>query len=171
MTNQTTTTPAEPARTDSQGNAREAHTAAIPAADVAAYWVERRRYVEQLQKTPELKRQFRKAAFLYVLRRLLWSFGFFPIVLAFWLPLVIVSFNPVVMVGKLMPLLQSFLDANPEVQATTLSSLTLAWLSVGAFFLVFDFVLTPFKSPYQYEADVHMRSWELLNHDKLPGSK
>lgn len=140
----------------------------IPAADVAAYWAERRRYLDQLQKTPELRRSFRQAALVYILRRLLWSFAFFPVALFFWLPLVLASFNPVVMVGKLMPLLQSFLDSNPEVQATTLSSLMLAWLSVGVFFLVFDFVLTPFKSPYQYEADVHMRSWELLNHDKLP---
>ncbi|OEY68040.1 hypothetical protein [Marinobacter sp. X15-166B] len=161
MIDQTTTTTSEPTSPVMRTSAT------LSAAEVAAYWAERRNYLKQLRTSPELKQQYRNAVLAYLLRRLLWSFGFFPVALAFWLPLVFASFNPVVMVGNLMPMLQSFLDANPEVQATTISNLTLAWLSIGLFFLVFDLILTPFKSPYQYEADVHMRSWELLNQDKL----
>lgn len=138
------------------------------ATDVAAYWAERRLYLERIRKVPEMRQRYWRAMAIYLLRRVMWSFGFFPIFLAFWLPLVLASFNPVVMVGDLLPLLHQFVDSNPEVQANTLSTLTIAWFSVGFFFLVFDFVLTPFKSPYQYEADVYMRAWEQLNHDQLP---
>lgn len=143
-------------------------TKAVDAPEVAAYWAERRRYLERLRKVPEVRQRFRREVALYLLRRVLWSFGFFPVFIAFWVPFVLSSFNPVVMAADLIPLLQEFVNANPEVQATTLSTLVIAWASVGFFFLVFDFVLTPFKSPYQYEADVYMRSWEQLNHDQLP---
>ena len=140
----------------------------IAAADVAAYWAERRRYLAQVRKTPELRQQYWKALGIYLLRRALWSFGFFPILVGFWLPLVLASFNPVVMAADLLPLLEDFVNSNPEIQANTISSLFMAWLSVGFFFLVFDMVLTPFRSPYQYEADVYMKAWEQLNHDQLP---
>lgn len=140
----------------------------IHAPEVAAYWAERRRYLERIRRVPEIRQRFWRAIGIYLLRRVLWSFGFFPVFLAFWIPFVLSSFNPVVMASDLIPLLESFVDANPEVQATTVSTLAIAWGSVGFFFLVFDFVLTPFKSPYQYEADVYMRSWEQLNHDQLP---
>lgn len=153
-------TSASPANTSSD--------TALPATDVAAYWAERRQYLERIRKVPEIRRRYMKAGLIYLVRRILWSFGFFPVFLAFWLPLVMASFNPVVMVSDLLPLLHDFVNANPEVQANTLSTLTIAWLSIGFFFLVFDFVLTPFKSPYQYEADVYMKAWEQLNHDKLP---
>jgi hypothetical protein len=72
------------------------------------------------------------------------------------------------MAAELIPLLQDFVNSNPEVQATTISTLVIAWASIGFIFLVFDFLLTPFHSPYDYEADVYMRSWEQLNHDQLP---
>ncbi|WP_203300422.1 hypothetical protein [Marinobacter sediminum] len=144
------------------------HTRAVDAPEVAAYWAERRRYLERVRKVPEIRQRFWREVAIYLLRRLLWSFGFFPIFIAFWIPLVLSSFNPVVMASDLIPLLQEFVDANPEVQATTLSTLALAWASIGFIFLVFDFVLTPFRSPYEYEADVYMRSWEQLNVDQLP---
>lgn len=153
---------------DAPPQERKAPPAALAAPDVAAYWAERRRYLERIRKVPEMRQRYWRAIGIYLLRRIMWSFGFFPVFLAFWLPLVMASFNPVVMVGELLPLLHNFVDSNPEVQANTLSTLTIAWLSVGFFFLVFDFVLTPFKSPYQYEADVYMRSWEQFNHDRLP---
>ncbi|ERP95542.1 hypothetical protein Q666_06355 [Marinobacter sp. ES-1] len=140
----------------------------IDSPEVAAWWAERRRYLEQIRKTPELRRQFRKEVALYLLRRALWCYGFFPVVIAFWLPFVLSSFNPVVMANSLIPMLQEFVASNPEQQATTLSTLTIAWLSIGSFFLVFDFVLTPFRSPYEYEADVYMKAWEQVNHDPLP---
>lgn len=140
----------------------------LPAAEVAAYWAERRRYLETVRRVPEVRRRFRRAVAVYLLRRVLWSFGFFPVFIAFWLPFVLSSFNPVVMVSDLLPILQNFVQSNPEEQATALSTLAIAWASIGFFFLVFDFVLTPFKSPYEYEADVYMRSWEQLNHDRLP---
>ncbi|MCL7944944.1 hypothetical protein [Marinobacter sp. ATCH36] len=140
----------------------------IHAPEVAAYWDERRRYLERIRRVPEIRQRYWRAIGIYLLRRVLWSFGFFPVFLAFWIPFVLSSFNPVVMASDLIPLLESFVDANPEVQANTISTLAIAWGSVGFFFLVFDFVLTPFKSPYRYEADVYMRSWEQLNHDQLP---
>ena len=140
----------------------------LDAPEVAAYWAERRRYLERIRKDPEIRQRFWREVGIYLLRRILWSFGFFPVLIAFWVPLVLSSFNPVVMASELIPLLQNFVNANPEVQANTLSTLTIAWLSIGFFFLVFDFVLTPFRSPYEYEADVYMRSWEQLNHDQLP---
>ncbi len=140
----------------------------LQAPEVAAYWAERRRYLEKIRKVPEVRQRFWRAAGIYLLRRALWSFGFFPVFIAFWLPFVLSSFNPVVMATDLIPLLQNFVQANPQEQAATLSTLAIAWASIGFFFLVFDFVLTPFKSPYEYEADVYMRSWEQLNHDQLP---
>jgi type III secretory pathway component EscS len=135
---------------------------------VAAYWAERRRYLERIRRVPEIRQRYWRAIGMYLLRRVLWSFGFFPVFIAFWVPFVLSSFNPVVMASDLIPLLEGFVDANPEIQANTLSTLVIAWASIGFFFLVFDFVLTPFKSPYEYEADVYMRSWEQLNHDQLP---
>jgi len=141
---------------------------AVDAPEVAAYWAERRRYLDRIRKVPEIRQRFWREVAIYLLRRLLWSFGFFPVFIAFWVPLVLASFNPVVLASDLIPLLQNFVDSNPEVQATTISTLVIAWASIGFFFLVFDFVLTPFKSPYAYEADVYMRSWEQLNHDQLP---
>uniref|UniRef100_UPI003563B23E hypothetical protein n=1 Tax=Marinobacter sediminum TaxID=256323 RepID=UPI003563B23E len=122
------------------------HTRAVDAPEVAAYWAERRRYLERVRKVPEIRQRFWREVAIYLLRRLLWSFGFFPIFIAFWIPFVLSSFNPVVMASDLIPLLQEFVDANPEVQATTLSTLALAWASIGFIFLVFDFVLTPFRS-------------------------
>lgn len=144
------------------------HTRAVDAPEVAAYWAERRRYLERVRKVPEIRQRFWREVAIYLLRRLLWSFGFFPIFIAFWIPFVLSSFNPVVMAADLIPLLQDFVDSNPEVQATTISTLAIAWTSIGFIFLVFDFVLTPFRSPYEYEADVYMRSWEQLNVDQLP---
>jgi hypothetical protein len=140
----------------------------IDAPEVAAWWAERRQYLERIRKVPEIRQRFWREVAIYLLRRLLWSFGFFPIFIAFWLPFVLSSFNPVVMASDMIPLLQGFVNSNPEQQATAISTLTIAWLSIGSFFLVFDFVLTPFRSPYQYEADVYMKSWEQLNHDQLP---
>lgn len=141
---------------------------AAQAPEVAAYWAERRRYLERIRKSPEVRQRFWREVLIYLARRLLWSFGFFPVFMAFWLPFVLSSFNPVVMASNLIPLLQDFVSSNPEVQATTLSTLAIAWASIGFFFLIFDFVLTPFRSPYEYEADVYMRAWEQLNHDQLP---
>ncbi|ERS89961.1 hypothetical protein Q667_10825 [Marinobacter sp. C1S70] len=140
----------------------------IDAPEVAAWWAERRQYLERIRKVPEIRQRFWREVAIYLLRRVLWSYGFFPIFIAFWLPFVLASFNPVVMAGDLIPMLQGFVNSNPEEQATTISTLTIAWLSIGSFFLIFDFVLTPFRSPYQYEADVYMKSWEQLNHDRLP---
>lgn len=140
----------------------------IDAPEVAAWWAERRQYLERVHKVPEIRQRFWREVAVYLLRRLLWSYGFFPVFIAFWLPFVLASFNPVVMASDLIPLLQNFVNSNPEQQATTTSTLAIAWLSIGSFFLVFDFVLTPFRSPYQYEADVYMKSWEQLNHDQLP---
>ncbi|MFN2360949.1 MAG: hypothetical protein ABR522_07710 [Marinobacter sp.] len=169
----TTETPGSPPAENTQSASGTGRNATgkrhnVHAPEVATYWAERRRYLERIHRVPEIRQRYWRAIGIYLLRRLLWSFGFFPVFLAFWIPFVLSSFNPVVMASDLIPLLEGFVDANPEVQANTISTLVIAWGSVGFFFLVFDFVLTPFKSPYQYEADVYMRSWEQLNHDQLP---
>ncbi|PCM45415.1 hypothetical protein [Marinobacter sp. ANT_B65] len=152
----------------SSGPANSGPASAEQAPEVAAYWAERRRYLERIRKSPEVRQRFWREVAIYLARRLLWSFGFFPVFMAFWVPLVLSSFNPVVLASDLIPLLEDFVNSNPEVQATMLSTFAIAWASVGFFFLIFDFVLTPFKSPYEYEADVYMKAWEQLNHDQLP---
>jgi hypothetical protein len=129
-------------------------------AGIAPYWIKRKEYLKRIRKIPELRQRFWTAVFVYLLRRLLWSFGFFPLFLAFWVPFVMANFNPVVLVNDFLPELQAFAGANPQVQANTLQTLLIAWGSIGFFFLIFDFVLTPFRSPYEYEADVYMRAWE-----------
>ena len=131
--------------------------------EIEAYWVERKRYLQAIKKIPELKKRYLKAILIYLLRRFLWSFTFFPVFIAFWVPLVLNRFNPVAMVQNLLPSLQAFVDANPQSQAATIETLFIAWFSIGFAFAVFDFILTPFKSPYEYEADVHMRTWEELH--------
>jgi len=131
--------------------------------EIEAYWIERKRYLQAIKKIPELKKRYLNAILLYLLRRFLWSFTFFPVFIAFWLPLVLNRFNPVAMIQNLLPSLQAFVDANPQSQAATIETLFIAWFSIGFAFAVFDFILSPFKSPYEYEADVHMRTWEELH--------
>lgn len=128
-----------------------------------SYWLERKRYLERIRGIPELRRRYFKALGIYLLRRFLWSFGFFPVFLGFWIPLVFSRFNPVAMVDSALPHLEEFVNATARVQANTIETLVLSWLSIGLLFAVFDLVLTPFKSPYEYEADVHMRAWEELH--------
>jgi len=132
----------------------------VPAREVAAYWDERRRYLKSIRKTPAVRHHYWRAMTVYLLRRVLWSFGFFPIFFAFWIPLVLAQFNPIVLANDMIALLQDFTQSNPELQANTLSTLVIAWASIGGFFLIFDFVLSPFRSPYEYEADIYMRAWE-----------
>lgn len=133
-----------------------------------AYWVERKRYLEEIRGIPELRRRYLNAFMVYLIRRILWSFGFFPVFIGFWIPLVFARFNPVAMVDSALPHLEHFVEATAEVQATTMETLILSWLSIGLLFAVFDLVLTPFKSPYEYEADVHMRAWEELRQRERP---
>ena len=130
--------------------------------EVEAYWVERKRYLQEIKKIPELNRRYIKSGLAYLMRRFLWSFTFFPVFIAFWIPFVLNRFNPVATVQKFLPGLQAFVEANPQSQAATIETLVIAWLSIGITFAIFDFILTPFKSPYEYEADVHMRAWEEL---------
>ncbi len=133
-----------------------------------AYWVERKRYLEDIRGIPELRRRYINALAVYLIRRILWSFGFFPVFIGFWIPLVFARFNPVAMVDSALPHLERFVEATAQVQATTMDTLILSWLSIGLLFAVFDLVLTPFKSPYEYEADVHMRAWEELRQRDAP---
>ena len=135
-----------------------------------AYWVERKRYLEEIRGIPELRRRYINALAIYLVRRVLWSFGFFPVFIGFWIPLVFARFNPVAMVDSALPHLERFVGATAQVQATTMETLVLSWLSIGLLFAVFDLVLTPFKSPYEYEADVHMRAWEELRQREHSGN-
>lgn len=127
--------------------------------DLEAYWHERKTYVRDLARIPEMRRRYFQALGIYLLRRFLWSFAFFPIFLSFWIPLVLSRFNPVAMVQNILPELQIFVSADPQQQAATVETLLIAWLTIGVTFAVFDLILTPFKSPIDYEADVHMRAW------------
>ena len=131
--------------------------------EIEAYWVERKRYLQEIKKVPELHRRYIKAGLVYLMRRFLWSFAFFPVFTAFWVPLVLNRFNFVATIKHVLPSLQAFVEANPQSQAATVETLIIAWFSVGMTFAIFDFILSPFKSPYAYEADVHMRSWETLH--------
>lgn len=135
--------------------------------NLEAYWLERKTYLRRVKRIPALRWRFARELAIYMLRRLLWSFGFFPVFISFWLQLVLNRFNPVAMITNLIPHLQAFVDSNPEQQASSIDTVLIAWLSIGFIFAVFDFVLTPFKSPYEYEADIHMRAWEEMQHHEL----
>jgi TM2 domain-containing membrane protein YozV len=50
-------------------------------------------------------------------------------------------------------------SSNPEIQARAVSTLLAGWVSIGLFFFLFDVVINPFRSPFQKEADIHMRAW------------
>lgn len=127
--------------------------------DARDYYSERRRYLARARRNPGLRQQFLTDLAYYLVRRALWSFGFFPVVIAVWLPLVLAGFNPVVFAQSLIPHLEAFVSSNPEVQAYMLSNLIAGWVSVGLFFMLFDIILKPFQSPFQAEADRYMRAW------------
>lgn len=127
--------------------------------DASAYHSERRRYLARARRNPGLRQRYLRNLAGYLLLRGAWSFGFFPIILAFWVPLVLAEFNPVVMVQSLLPHLDAFVSANPEVQARSISTVLAGWASIGLFFFLFDVVINPFRSPFQKEADIHMRAW------------
>ncbi|GGY64246.1 hypothetical protein GCM10007071_08610 [Marinobacter zhanjiangensis] len=127
--------------------------------DSTDYHNERRRYLARVRRSPGLRQRYIRKLLAYLLLRGAWSFGFFPVVLAFWIPLLLAEFNPVVMVQSLLPHLEAFVMSNPEVQARTISMLVSGWLSVGLFFFLFDVLINPFQSPFQKEADIHMRAW------------
>ncbi len=152
---------------DKDGTAAAARNSASSVPE--QYWIERKKYLEKIKLVPELRKRFLKSLLIYLFRRFLWSFGFFPVFLSFWLPLVLNRFNPVAMISSVLPSLETFVNANPQAQANTIDTLFIAWFSIGFIFAIFDFVLTPYKSPYEYEADVHMRAWEELqnSNDRL----
>jgi hypothetical protein len=127
--------------------------------DSVDYHNERRRYLARVRRNPGLRQRYIRKLLAYLLPRGAWSFGFFPVVLALWIPLILAEFNPVVMVQSLLPHLEAFVMSNPEVQARTISMLVSGWLSVGLFFFLFDVLINPFQSPFQQEADIHMRAW------------
>lgn len=127
--------------------------------DASDYHNERRRYLARARRNPGLRQQYLRNLIGYLLLRGAWSFGFFPVVLAFWIPLVLAEFNPVVMVQSLLPHLEAFVASNPEIQARTVNTLISGWVSIGLFFLLFDVIIHPFRSPFQQEADIHMRAW------------
>ena len=133
------------------------HRPRVP--DSADYYNERRRYLARVRRNTGLRQLYIRNLLGYLLLRGAWSFGFFPVVLAFWVPLVLSEFNPVVMVQSLLPHLEAFVLSNPEVQARTINMLVSGWLSVGLFFFLFDVLINPFRSPFQREADIHMRAW------------
>lgn len=142
------------------GKGASRHTGQRPRVpDSVDYHNERRRYLARVRTNPGLRQRYIRKLLGYLLLRGAWSFGFFPVVLAFWIPLILAEFNPVVMVQSLLPHLESFVMSNPEVQARTISMLVSGWLSVGLFFFLFDVLINPFQSPFQKEADIHMRAW------------
>src|SRR5690606_6337390 len=101
---------------------------------IEAYWLERKKYLQELKNIPELKIRYAKALAIYLLRRLLWSFAFFPIFIAFWVPFVLSRFNLVAMVSEWLPTLQNFVQSDPQAQAATMETLVIAWFSIGFIF-------------------------------------
>ena len=73
-----TGTDSEQVSTSPQSTPADTPSRALQAPDVAAYWAERRRYLERIRKVPEVRQRYWKALGIYLLRRALWSFGFFP---------------------------------------------------------------------------------------------
>jgi len=122
------------------------------------YWKLRDSYMNDLKSDRELTRENRKRIAIYVLLKLLWSFGFFPIFLAVWIPLLLSHFNLVVFSQQLIELFTSFLAQSPNLQAATSESIFIAWASIGCMFMVFDLVLTPYRSPYEEQADAYMKA-------------
>lgn len=144
-------------RNDAPAPGRRGNRPRVP--DSADYHNERRRYLARARRNTGLRQLYIRNLLGYLLLRGAWSFGFFPVVLAFWVPLVLAEFNPVVMVQSLLPHLEAFVMANPQEQARTISMLVTGWLSVGLLFFLFDVLINPFRSPFQKEADIHMRAW------------
>lgn len=124
-----------------------------------AYTTEKQRITQQLRRDPVLRRRYLFTLSAYLTRRLLWSFGFFPVFLAVWIPLILSKFNLVIVLVNVRPLIEDFLNASPNLQASMTEAIITAWLSTGAAFAIFDMIITPFKSPYQAEVDIHMRAW------------
>jgi len=122
------------------------------------YWKLRESYLSALKNDRQLKKENRKRIAVYVLRKLLWSFGFFPIFLAVWIPLLLSHFNLVVFSQQIISLFTGFLAQSPNLQAATSESIFIAWASIGCMFMVFDLVLTPYRSPYQEQADAYMKA-------------
>jgi hypothetical protein len=122
------------------------------------YWKIRESYLEQLKTDFKLKRENRKRILVYLFRKLLWSFGFFPVFLAVWIPLLLSHFNLVVFFQQLETLITSFLSQTPNLQAATTESIIIGWASIGCMFMVFDLVLTPYRSPYEEQADAYMKA-------------
>ncbi len=138
----------------------------LPASDndsiIEDYWQERHRFMEELRGIPEMRSRHRRAIIIYLARRLLWAFAFFPVFLVFWVNLVLFKFNLVALTTSLLPLMQGYVDSSLQQQATTLNTVVIAWFSIGLTYAIFDFVLTPYHSPYEQEAEIHMRVWEQL---------
>jgi hypothetical protein len=122
------------------------------------YWKLRDSYMNDLKHDRELRKENRKRIAIYILRKLLWSFGFFPIFLAVWIPLLLSHFNLVVFSQQLIELFTSYLAQSPNLQAATSESIIIAWASIGCMFMVFDLVLTPYRSPFEEQADAYMKA-------------
>ena len=128
-----------------------------------AYWAERRRFLGYLKRDSRIRRRNYSQFLSYFIRRVLWAFGFFPVFLALWIPLVMAKFNLVVLMVNLRPLMDDFINATPNIQASMIDTVLIAWLSIGVAFAIFDLILTPYQSPYKIELDTHMRAWTIAN--------
>ena len=135
----------------------------VDASLVQAYWSERRRVLGFLKRDSRLKRRHYFKFLSYFFRRLLWAFGFFPVFLAFWIPLVMANFDLVVLMVNLRPLMDEFINAPTDVQSSMVDTIFIAWLSLGTAFAIFDLILCPYRSPYRTELDTHMRAWKIAN--------
>jgi hypothetical protein len=131
------------------------------------YWKLRESYLKALKQDDNLKKENRKRVAIYLLRKVLWSFGFFPIFLVVWIPLLLSHFNLVVFSQQLIDLFTSFLAQSPNLQAATSESILIGWASIGCMFMVFDLVLTPYRSPYEDEADAYMKARYMMFSETL----
>ncbi|GAA3920098.1 hypothetical protein [Litoribacillus peritrichatus] len=135
------------------------------------YWKLRENYLTSLKDDKELKKENRKRVAVYVLRKLLWSFGFFPVFLTVWVPLLLSHFNLVVFSQQLIELFNGFLSQSPNLQAATSESIIIAWASIGCMFMVFDLVLTPYRSPFQEQADAYMKARYIMFSEAIEQNK
>ncbi|MFC3151730.1 hypothetical protein ACFOEK_11890 [Litoribrevibacter euphylliae] len=135
------------------------------------YWKLRESYMADLKHDRELRKENRKRIAVYILRKLLWSFGFFPIFLAVWIPLLLSHFNLVVFSQQLIELFTSFLAQSPNLQAATSESIFIAWASIGCMFMVFDLVLTPYRSPFEEQADAYMKARYMMFSEIMDSKK
>lgn len=125
-----------------------------------AYWAERRKFIQGLQRLPEFRRKHYSHLTHFLLKKTVWAYLFFPVFIAFWIPLIWFRFNAVALANGYLEALTGFVSSSPYEQSIIIERLALYWFSLGATYIIFDLIVTPFKSPIMKDSDAHMKVWE-----------